>query len=83
MALLRLVSKSDLEQHDHSLALRLHSKLVESRGSEVMEWEGRLPLSSNRAGPFVSALTHVVLQLGQKPVPCMLPCVVSAEPLVR
>lgn len=34
-----------------------------------MEWEGRLPLSSNRAGPFVSALTHVVLQLGQKPVP--------------
>lgn len=33
-----------------------------------MDWEGRLPLSSNRAGPFVSALTHVVLQLGQKPI---------------
>ncbi|KAL0038648.1 hypothetical protein WJX79_001425 [Trebouxia sp. C0005] len=34
-----------------------------------MDWEGRLPLSTSRAGPFVSALTHVVLQLGQKPIP--------------
>ncbi|KAL3143115.1 hypothetical protein ABBQ38_003388 [Trebouxia sp. C0009 RCD-2024] len=33
-----------------------------------MDWEGRLPLSSNRAGPFVSALTQVVLQLGQRPI---------------
>ncbi|KAL3138449.1 hypothetical protein ABBQ32_006240 [Trebouxia sp. C0010 RCD-2024] len=33
-----------------------------------MDWEGRLPLSSNRTGPFVSALTQVVLQLGQRPI---------------
>lgn len=35
-----------------------------------MDWEGRLPLSSNRTGPFVSALTQVVLQLGQRPIAC-------------
>ena len=46
-----------------------------------MDWEGRLPLSSNRSGPFVSALTQVVLQLGQRPIACKSSALMIVMPL--